>query len=166
MKDFHLYFLLTVLMLIVESSWKVVEATSLDKTWEDRASGQTVCEAVIRAIRRSQIFTDDYDFLPRIAFIESNFGEKAYTFRDNYFGGIWQLNEEEFLYTQDDKWSAFHTKILNSFKIDWKIVQWVDLLKPMYSGLGARLYLQTITNSLPQTMVCVNPLTVVLNYEL
>ncbi len=35
------------------------------------------------------------------------------------------------------------------FKIDWMDVEWVDLRKPLYSGLAARLFLSTILQPIP-----------------
>ena len=38
--------------------------------------------------------------------------------------------------------SQYIAGIQRSFNIDWKSVQWEELRMPLYSGLGARLYLE------------------------
>ena len=44
--------------------------------------------------------------------------------------------------TKSSSLSGFHHEIQASFSIDWSSVTWVDLRKPLYSGIAARLYLQ------------------------
>ena len=54
-------------------------------------------DATVNLIRKFDfqydIFTkDDQGLLLRIACVESNYGNDTDTFRDGYYGGIWQVN--------------------------------------------------------------------------
>ena len=44
--------------------------------------------------------------------------------------------------TKSSSLAPFHEEIKNYFGIDWSVVIWEDLRKPLYSGLAARLYMQ------------------------
>ena len=92
----------------------------------------------------------------RIACVESNFGNDANTYRDNYHGGIWQVDEIGFKDTQD---VASHNKLTERFKqiqnaagINWQSVTWEDLRKPIYSGIAARLFLLNNPTVIPTTV--------------
>ena len=63
-----------------------------DQSPPDKASGEDVVHAVVKAIKKSAIFPDDKCILKRIALVESNFGKHPRTFRAGYFGGIWQVS--------------------------------------------------------------------------
>ena len=45
---------------------------------------------------------------------------------------------------------TIHDKIKDHFGISWSSVEWRDLRRPLYSGLAARLYLETITEVFPE----------------
>ncbi|CAG7826653.1 unnamed protein product, partial [Allacma fusca] len=136
----------------MSSGASMFKSKAVDKTKEERGHGVEVVDSVIRKIRRSQVFRDDYDFLKRIAFLETNFGADVHTFRDNYFGGIWQVPESFLNITKSDKLNELHKEIRSSFDIDWKSVQWTDLTKPLHSAIAIRLYIQTISENIPQTI--------------
>ena len=92
----------------------------------------------------------------RIACVESNFGNDANTYQDNYHGGIWQVDEIGFKDTQD---VASHNKLTERFKqiqnaagINWQSVTWEDLRKPIYSGIAARLFLLNNPTVIPTTV--------------
>ena len=59
----------------------------VDRTVEERAKGTPVVFATVNKIRESGIFTDDYQFLRRMAAVETNDGE---TFTPGT-GGIWKV---------------------------------------------------------------------------
>ncbi|XP_013404302.1 von Willebrand factor A domain-containing protein 2 [Lingula anatina] len=127
---------------------------AVDRTVEAKVSGTAVVEAVVDRIQSSGIFPDDKLFLRRIAYVESKDGTDSNTYRDNYFGGIWQVDRIGFESTQDtsshpgltSKFEAIRTK----FNIDWTTVSWSDLQKPLYSGLAARLFLSNINQVIPR----------------
>lgn len=125
-----------------------------DDTMKDFKKEQDITEAVIRRILRSEIFEEDFDFMVRIALVESYFGTDNKTFRAKFDGGIWQVDEYKFKLTQNVQNSTlrpilqeYHAAIKSEFNITWTQVKWKDLLKPFYSGLSARLYLAILTDT-------------------
>lgn len=124
-----------------------------DLTMEEYEVGVSVAEAVIDVIEQSCIFTDDKQMLRRLAFLESNDGKADDTFEKNgqkHYGGIWQLEETQFRDLVDR--TDLHEKILDKFGIDWSTVTWTDLVKPFYSGLACRMWMDTFPskgNTLP-----------------
>lgn len=117
------------------------------------SSGACVVKAAVTEIQRSGIFPSDNDFLRRIAYVESRDGTDSDTYRAGYHGGIWQVNEMAFQDTQDINshpcLATKHNLIKKHFGIDWTTVKWMDLRKPFYSALAARLYLSNIPDLIP-----------------
>ena len=134
----------------------VPEASGQDEqnqTLIAKGSGTDVVEATAEKIHMSGIFPDDRGFLRRIAYVESKDGTDPNTYRDGYYGGIWQVDEIGFEDTQD---TMSHPGLVNKFAkikaefgIDWSSVQWKGLEKPFYSGLAARLFLSNIPEAIP-----------------
>ena len=93
----------------------------------------------------------------RIACVESNFGNDANTYRDNYHGGIWQVDEIGFKDTQDvvshNKLTERFKQIRNATGINWQSVTWEDLRKPIYSGIAARLFLLNDPTVIPTNLM-------------
>ena len=89
--------------------------------------------------------------------MESNFGNDPNTFRPGYFGGIWQVDNSAF---DDTKDTASHNGLAarlsvvnNIFGKDWvRDITWMDLTKPLYSGIVARLYLGNVGKPIPGTL--------------
>lgn len=65
-------------------------AQGIDQTLEEKTLGADVTDAVVRKITRTGIFSLDQGFFRRVAFAETAFGEDSKTYRDGYYGGIWQ----------------------------------------------------------------------------
>lgn len=63
----------------------------VDQTRQPGAIGSEVVDAVVNLIRESCLFADDKRFLVRLAYVQSNDGHDAKTFRNGYHGGIWQV---------------------------------------------------------------------------
>lgn len=122
-----------------------------DATREEKAYGKDVAETVVRQITRSKIFPDDHSFLIRLAYVESRFGHDNHTFRGNYTGGIWQVNEEFYHQTLTGSAPAIVTAVNKEFNINWTRTTWRDLLKPLYSGLAASLYFK-LKPAIPDTI--------------
>lgn len=135
--------------LVLAISWEssVLVKAYTDLTIVERANGSDVTEASVVKIRRSQIFTDDFEFLDRLAFVESDFGTATETAND---GGIWQVNAAYFQQSKIARLNSFHNQINSAFGIFWPNVTYTDLLKPLYSGLAARLYLASLSAPIPQ----------------
>nr|XP_018917329.1 PREDICTED: uncharacterized protein LOC109044204 [Bemisia tabaci] len=116
----------------------------VDRTLEPRANGRDVVETVINRIRRSRLFQDDKEFLRRLAYAETNFGEDPKTYRDAAVnGGIWkcvQLNLTQYNTSNLDlttRLLGIHEGIKRTMGIDWIKVE--DGLTPLYSGLSASI---------------------------
>ena len=72
-----------------------------DSLFEEGGSGSAVALLSVVHIRSTEIFGDDNDILPRIAYAETRDGTEADTYRDGYHGGIWAVDESAFLKTKD-----------------------------------------------------------------
>lgn len=145
---------LGVLLLLIASVYGHSSLVSFaqDDTLTEKATGEDVVAASIAKIHRALIFPDDHEFLKRIAYVESQFGLDDATFRPDFYGGIWQLNERRYNETKSQTLDATHQSIGSIFQIDWVSTVWSDLLKPLYSGLATRLYLTSLNRTIPQTI--------------
>ncbi|XP_067679055.1 uncharacterized protein [Haliotis asinina] len=134
----------TVCVTVLFCSWVGVVASEIDLTRQDKQKGAEVVQAAIDRIRDGCIFSQDRLFLRRLAYVESRDGLDPKTYRSGYYGGIWQVDESMFKQTVPCP-SAIRdvcNDIQTNIGIDWSRVQWRDLLKPLYSGLAASLYIQ------------------------
>ncbi|OQV19252.1 putative Collagen alpha-3(VI) chain [Hypsibius exemplaris] len=123
---------------IIDSSRALPPGT--DQTLLVEQKGPLVVQAAIEKITEQCIFKNDKQMLRVMALLESNYGKEANTFRKGYYGGIWQISERMFNYTQTSpQLSHFSRQFLSAFNIDWQTVTWRDLTKPFYSALAARL---------------------------
>ena len=125
-----------------------------DLTVQEGTNGSAVVSACLSRLRDSSIFTSDNEMMRRIAYVETDYGNGADTYRANYHGGIWAVDEDLFDETQDtvsySSLASLHQSIQTEFSIDWTAdVEWNDLRKPLYSALAARLYLSTVSASIP-----------------
>ena len=113
--------------------------------------GEDVVNEVIDQFQ--PIFGDDKEFMARVACVESNNGLNPNTYRDNYHGGIWQVDMIAFMDTQDvashPGLSAKFDRIEDATGIQWQQVQWEDLRMPLYSGLASRIYISNIPDPIP-----------------
>lgn len=145
-----------------ESMWRVlaysllvaqVFSQSVDLTVAPESSGSAVVTACVSLITQSQIFPNDNGILRRIAYVETDDGNDVDTYPSNYHGGIWSLDEAKFVQTQDvaafSDLQSYVQAISTELGIDWTSAQWVDLRKPLYSAIGARLYLTLIPATIP-----------------
>jgi len=77
-------------------------------------------------------------------------------FRPNYYGGIWQVDENVFNATVNSTRPGLpqlYQGINSTFSIDWSAVDWNDhLLMPLHSGLADRLYLATLGENILGTI--------------
>ena len=132
---------------------RIVSAQGQDLTIQAGANGTSVVAACVSRIQQSEIFSSDNELLRRIAYVETNDGNDADTYRDGYDGGIWAVNQNLLQSTQNTaSYSVLinlHQQIETSFSIEWSAVQWSDLRKPLYSALAARLYFYTVSTSIP-----------------
>ena len=128
-------------------------AASQNITYRDGAAGSEATLLSIGSIHQSGVFGDDGEMLRRIAYTETRDGTQSDTYRSGYHGGIWALDEDQFLKTKN---TTLYTRLPARFQqielrigINWLNVQWTDLRKPLYSALAARLVLYIAPASIP-----------------
>ena len=124
---------------------------------EPETNGTEVVNTVVSQIKTSRIFETnyEYDYIRHIAWVESTDGLNDATYRENYHGGLWQVDEPLFLVTQNisipilrDK----HKLVKIHFDINWMTLQWKDLRVPLWSGLAVCLYMCTVDEEIPSNV--------------
>jgi Mg-chelatase subunit ChlD len=70
----------------------------------------------------------------------------------DFYGGIWQISETDFESDQKSLSKTVVKQINAEFHIDWTKVSYKDLVKPLYSGLAARIRIAAYygSNEIPQ----------------
>ena len=103
------------------------------------AKGRPVVDSAVRAV--DAVFGGGL-FLTRIARVESDFGNNPETFR-RISKGIWQVDPIGFKETRrnTNKLRKARAKIKSEFGIDYMQLNHVDLQKPLYGAIAARLFL-------------------------
>ncbi|KAI1286275.1 hypothetical protein HDE_11133 [Halotydeus destructor] len=94
LKYISVMYLLVILVVSTSPLWALA---AVDHTVEPRTSGRNVVEATVDKISTSRIFKDDKQLLRRLAFVHTTDGNEDKTYRPGYFGGIWQVDEDQFL---------------------------------------------------------------------
>ena len=79
----------------------LIQCQGQDLTIQAGTNGSAVVSACISRLEQSGIFTSDNEMLRRIAYVETNNGNHEDTYRSNYHGGIWAVDEDLFDGTQD-----------------------------------------------------------------
>jgi hypothetical protein len=82
---------LTTVVAVIATVTMTSYSQPLDRTLETTANGRGIVDAVVDRLAASCIFPHDKLFMRRLAVVESDDGYSKSTFRDNYFGGIWQV---------------------------------------------------------------------------
>lgn len=116
---------------------------------DPKSKGQKVVELCVKKLKSNSFnMLDDNDFMRRIAFVMSDFGNDI---KEN--GGIWQVPYFAFEDTMDTRahkrLPRKYSQIWTAYGIDWKSVKYKDLDKPFYSALAARLYLSNFPDLIP-----------------
>ena len=120
-----------------------------------RANGSLAVLQAVARIQQSGVFGSDNDLLRRIAFVETRDGTSEDTFSNGYYGGIWAVDEDKFLMTQMTKANSHLPiklqQLQRYLEINWTGVSWMDLQKPIFSALAARLVLFLADRAIPPT---------------
>lgn len=144
-----------ILILVFAASPANSQGPGVDLTLQPETSGPDVVFTSVGRIRASGIFPDDNRLLRRIAYVETRDGVDLNTYRAGYNGGIWQVDEDIFNQTQDTTANpqllGFFEGLRDAFgpEIDWPNATWVDLRKPFFSAIAARLYFQIVGEVIP-----------------
>ena len=143
--------LVSVLLITNAVLYVTAHPALLPAATQPRAKGRKVVANVNANVR--SIFADDHGFMDRLACVESSNGENPRTYRPGYYGGIYQVDEIGYRDTKDvfshPSLAKKHHKIKDQFGIDWQSTTYQDLLKPLYSGLAARLHLSNVPLPIP-----------------
>ena len=146
-------FLTAVLVTVAQTSQCPTECPddqpSCSLLLDDYACGSDVVEAVIKRLKRCDIFSEDYQFLRRLAFVETRDGADDNTPES---GGIWGLHKDKLdvlysetsLFNNDTIRRIVHECIAMAVTENTgaPVLPSVDFLnKPLLSGLAAGLYL-------------------------
>ena len=138
-------------LILLLNAFQLSTQLTVDRTLKREATGTAIVRAVNNRIQ--DVFGDDRQFLRRIAFVESKDGEDPNTFRPDYHGGIWQVDEIAFGATKDTASHpglvTKHQQIFERFGINWARVDWTELRIPLYSGLAARLLISNVPDPIP-----------------
>ena len=130
-----------------------VQELGQDLTSQPGTAGTAVVQATVARIQEAGIFPSDNRLLRRIAYVETRDGVNILTYRDGYFGGIWQVDEDIFHKTQDvatyPELLETYQQVVNAFGVDWPTSTWADLRKPFFSALGVRIYFILISDPIP-----------------
>ena len=116
---------------------------------DPKSRGIKVVELCVKKLKSDTFgMLDDNDFMRRIAYVMSDFGNNI---KRN--GGIWQVPYDAYTDTMDTtahkRLPRKYTRIMEAYGIDWKKVKYKDLDKPFYSALAARLYLSNFADLIP-----------------
>lgn len=125
-----------------------------DLTTTPEAAGTNVVLATISRIEQTGVFPDDNRLLRRVAFAESRDGLDSDTFRQGYNGGIWQVDEANFLKTQNitahPSLAGIFTRLSQSvFELEWGLAVWEDLRVPLISAVAARIFFEIAEDTIP-----------------
>ena len=149
-------FLTAVLVTVAQTSHCPTECPdgqpSCSLLLDDYACGSDVVEAVIARLKKCDIFSEDHQFLRRLAFVETRDGADENTFTRQESGGIWGLHKDKLnvlhsetsLFKNETVWTVVSECIAMVVIENTRgpMVPSVDFLnKPLLSGLAAGLYL-------------------------
>ena len=118
------------------------DTAGTDETLLAQASGDDVVQETANKIRRSGIFGNDYEYLRRMAAVESNFGETR-----GPGGGIWRVSSNVYSkadgYLKNKQEAELENAIFDNFCFRWSdIVRYSALNVPLYSALTVMVYLK------------------------
>ena len=148
---------LVTLLVLVASKLICVSSqnTEDDPVFQDGVNGSAVVLLAVARIQQSGAFGNDNDMLRRLAYVETRDGALPDTFRVGYNGGLWAVDEDPFLQTKNtvlnNRLPVKLQQVEQLLGINWQSVQWMDLRKPIYSALAARLILFTANSAVPST---------------
>lgn len=118
---------------------------------ENILKGKDVVDKVITIV--NFVLPDDKGILKEIAKTESNDGEHPNTFREQYHGGIWQVDfigfQETQLVSAHPKLKEHHQCLFSMLGINWMFIDWEDLRIPLLSAIAARLLLLCKPDPIP-----------------
>jgi hypothetical protein len=158
-----MFFRFILILLFYASTLFASEASIMSDSSTGESLVDKTIESINKILKSTKLPTISL-FLKRIAKVESHYGEHALTFRDGYYGGIWQVDRIAFEETKNTKAhpklkKLHHALAIRSHRIsalkkrlDWQTIDWKESRKAFISCLAARLYLATIPESVPDSL--------------
>lgn len=140
--------------IVIAQAFLFCVCQSIDLTTVPETAGIDVVFASVSRIQQANIFLDDNRLLRRVAFAETRDGIDLDTYREGYNGGIWQVDESIFDETQNSanhpELTDIYNRVLGAFGVNWTAeVQWIDLRRPFFSALAARIYFEIVEEDIP-----------------
>ena len=127
----------------------------MDTTIREKAAGTQVVAATLRRLKNACLFTNDFFFMRRVAWVESHFGSDAGSFDLQEPKGIWQLSSRGFQDTLDTNahpsLSGLCANISAQLGVNWPSMNFsnANMNKALYNALAARIYMQNNIDSIP-----------------
>ena len=132
-----------------------------DRTLEEGATGDDVVIATVNKISESGIFQEDHQFLRRMAYVETNFGETM----TPGSGGIWNVSERVLRIVTRVMHLQLHFRpygvlIERSFGFKWnetvddclQVCNRQKLDVPLYSALSVMVYIDFLRYMIPDNI--------------
>ena len=123
-----------------------------DRTLEAGAKGTSVVEAVVNKIEESEIFSDDFGFLRRMASFESNNGATA----NSGEGGIWRVSMAVLQEIKSyPEFPELEAEIEEKFCLRWSetVGSRHRLDVPLYSALAVMMVVRLRGHEVPEDVV-------------
>ena len=116
---------------------------------DPQSGGRDVVITTADEIQRSGIFDNDFDFLLRMAAVESNYGVSTAL----GVGGIWRIHQFDVFFGVD-QYMKMQTQLEHdlqeNFCFLWTIdIRYSSMNAPLYSALTVMLYLRQIGETIP-----------------
>ena len=127
----------------------------MDSTIRKKAAGTPVVAATLHRLKNAFLFTNDYFFMRRVAWVESHFGSGSGSFNLQEPKGIWQLSMRGFQDTLDTNahpsLSGLYANINAQLGVNWPSMNSsnANMNKVLYNALAARIYMQNNIDSIP-----------------
>ena len=127
----------------------------MDTTIREKAAGTQVVAATLRRLKNACLFTNDFFFMWRVAWVESHFGSDEGLFDPQEPKGIWQLSSRGFQDTLDTNahpsLSGLCANISAQLGVNWPSMNFsnANMNKALYNALAARIYMQNNIDSIP-----------------
>ena len=127
--------------------------SAVDRTIVPEEAGFDVAVATVDILRQLSIFPEDNRLLRRIAYVETRDGVDFATYRDGYDGGIWQVDEDIFLQTQNTEMYPELLPLVEEIRqltgVEWLSLPWNELRRPFFSAMAASLFLAVVPEEIP-----------------
>ena len=153
---YNLFIVFIIIGVIIATIYAESPHHEVNLTKEMEATGHLVPEMVISQIRSKSFFENShmYDYIRRIAWVESRDGLDSKTYIGDYHGGLWKVDEQLFLVTKNISYPNLikkHDLVMKWLNVDWLELQWESLRIPLLSGLAISLYMYTIHDEMPSS---------------